>query len=122
MTSTESKNLKEIEATRAGISECAVILRGDRCVLPGIRIANRVVRAGRQDAHWHVLPSLVRAFSAVSLSLTTYQMLTIRALPIDYGEVLGGGLLGLVALAFGLFFLITGMRGWPELKRWQRTS
>jgi hypothetical protein len=105
--------------------------------------------AGRQDAHWHeiaslvmllpsvlvasglalfrrtwagVLLSFVGAFSAVSLSLTTYQMLTIRASPIGYGEVLGGGMLGLVALAFGLFFLITGMRGWPELKPWQRTS
>lgn len=66
----------------------------------------------------------VGSYAAISLMWNDYQVLAARGIHGQVGEVIGNGFMGMLAMAFGLFFWITGVAGWPNLKgqRHQKTD
>ena len=59
----------------------------------------------------------VGSYAAAVSAWNTYTVLSAKAIHASPGEVLGSTLMGMLAVLFGLFFLITGAIGWPNLMR-----
>lgn len=59
---------------------------------------------------------IVGSYAATAAAWNQYHVLVQRGIPVDTGEVIGSGFFGILAALFGLFFLYTGVRGWPEIR------
>jgi hypothetical protein len=60
--------------------------------------------------------TLVGLLGGWTTSWNPYRVLVASGAPPDYGEVVGSAFLCVAAVALGLFFLITALLEWPNLK------
>jgi hypothetical protein len=61
-------------------------------------------------------------YSAAIASWDAYSRLAERSIPIGVGEVFGAGTLSFIPILLGVFFWVTALRGWPELKHRRRLA
>ncbi len=60
--------------------------------------------------------TIAGAYFAIAAPWATHAVDVTRGFHRDFSETIGMGFLGWIAVAFGLFFWITGAAGWPNLK------
>lgn len=66
--------------------------------------------------------TLVGLYFAIAAAWNQYAVLKAHAITVSLGEVVGNGLLGIIASIFGLFFLVTAWRDSPSLRGGTRVA